>query len=111
MAILSAEVTESGEGEEVSETLQDCWALGVVKQAFGKVWKETLTKYVDFRIPCRREWWRMWEWQTLQGRRRGEHHGNIQGREESISEPRPSVLTAIVCFNSRAFRAELRGRP
>lgn len=48
MRMLLSEMSESGEGEDMSETSYDCWVMGVVKQAFGKLWKEILARYVDF---------------------------------------------------------------
>lgn len=48
MEILSAEISESGGGGESCLLLWDCWTVGVVKQVFGEVWKDVLSKYVDF---------------------------------------------------------------
>lgn len=48
MGMLSAEMSESGEGEDMSETSHNCWVMGVDKQTFGKLWKEILARYVEF---------------------------------------------------------------
>ena len=35
-------------GSDVPEILQDFWVTRVVKQSFGKAWKDILPRYLDF---------------------------------------------------------------
>lgn len=99
-AMLTAEMSESGEGDEMC--LRRCGGVQAVKQVFGEVSKEVLSRYVGF-FPF-----------PAGGSNGGSRNGEISKedregvageREESISGLGSNVLAAVAYFNSRAVRA------
>lgn len=64
--------------------LWDCWTVGVVKQVFGEVWKDVLSRYVDFLNYLQEA---VMEDIGMESalRKTGESYGNIWGRERRTS--------------------------